>query len=147
MTVVMRCYEVGDQRDCLALFDGNCPDYFDPGEREDYVEFLAAQPAGYEVCLQGQRLVGAFGVCERAEGGWALRWILISPAAQGQGVGTAMMARALAVCRAGGRAVLHIAASQKSAPFFTRFGARAVASIPQGWGPLLDRIEMELNCL
>jgi hypothetical protein len=58
-----------------------------------------------------------------------------------------MMARALEVCRDRGMGPLHISASQKSAPFFARFGARAVETVPHGWGPLLDRIEMELDCL
>lgn len=143
----MRSCQESDGATCLALFDQNCPEFFDPGERADYVGFLDSRPAGYELCLLEGRVVGAFGVCERAEGGVALRWILIAPSAQGRGVGTAMMERALAACRERGAPVLHIAASQKSAPFFTRFGARAVATIPRGWGPQLDRIEMELDCL
>ena len=145
--VSIRSFLAADHSSCLALFDQNCPEYFDPGERADYAAFLGSRPAGYELCLLEGRCVGAFGVCERAEGGVALRWILIAPVAQGQGVGTAMMARALEHCRARRAPVLHIAASQKSAAFFARFGARAVKSIPQGWGPQLDRIEMELDCL
>jgi GNAT superfamily N-acetyltransferase len=113
--VSIRSFLAADFSACLALFDQNCPEYFDPGER--------------------------------AEGGAALRWILIAPAAQGQGVGTTMMARALERSSARGAPVLHIAASQRSAAFFARFGARAVKRIPQGWGPQLDRIEMELDCL
>ena len=147
MAVLMRAYEQADQRDCLRLFDENCPEFFDPGERAQYLEFMESRPAGYEICLLQQQVVGAFGVCELVAGGVALRWILISPAAQGRGVGTAMMGRALEVCRAGGEPVLHISASQKSGPFFARFGARAIRTIPQGWGPLLDRVEMELDCL
>jgi GNAT superfamily N-acetyltransferase len=145
MAVVMRSYEVRDQRDCLALFDANCPEYFDPGERADYLEFLDQRPAGYEVCLQERSIVGAFGVCARAEGGLRLRWILIAPAAHGQGVGSAMMVRAQEACRDLRAALLHISASQKSAPFFARFGARAVETIPHGWGPDLDRVEMVLQ--
>ncbi len=145
--VSIRSFHAADHGSCLALFDQNCPEYFDPGERADYAAFLESQPAGYELCLLEGHCVGAFGVCERTAGGAALRWILIAPAAQGQGVGTAMMVRALEHCRARGAPVLHIAASQKSAPFFARFGARAVKSIPQGWGRELDRIEMELDCL
>jgi len=147
MTVVMRSYLEADQCQCLALFDANCPEFFDPGERADYVEFLDARPAGYQVCVVGAALVGAFGVCERSEGGLALRWILISPAAQGQGVGRAMMVQALEICRARRAVALHISASQKSAPFFARFGARAIRTLPQGWGPGLDRIEMLLDIM
>jgi len=37
MTVVRGSYEEADQDACLALLDANCPDYFDPGERAEYV--------------------------------------------------------------------------------------------------------------
>jgi hypothetical protein len=56
-----------------------------------------------------------------------------------------MMSRALEVCRAGEAPVLHISASQLSAPFFARFGACATTTMPQGWGPTLDRVEMVLD--
>jgi len=142
MAIITRTYGQADENHCLALFDGNCPEFFDPGERADYLEFLRSAPASYLVCVQGTELVGAFGVGERAASGLALRWILIAPAAQGQGVGRAPMAQALETCRARRAAALHISASQKSAPFFARFGARAVRTLPQGWGPGLDRVEM-----
>ena len=37
-----------------------------------------------------------------------------------------------------------IAASHKSAPFFARFGARIVETTPDGWGPGMHRVDMEL---
>ena len=84
-------------------------------------------------------VVGAFGMHD-AEG-YCLRWILIDPAAQGRGVGSAMMTRVLEI--GDGRAI-SIAASHKSAPFFARFGARVVEETPDGWGPGMHRVDMEL---
>jgi GNAT superfamily N-acetyltransferase len=138
-----RPYQSADLAALLALFDGNCPEFFAPNERDDYVEFLAATPAGYEVCLFGGKIVGAFGML-REEQGLSLRWILVSPDAQGRGLGRAIMVRVVAAVHAHGGEPLHIAASQKSAPFFTKFGAKEVRRIPDGWGPGMHRVDMLL---
>jgi hypothetical protein len=55
------------------------------------------------------------------------------------------MARVLEKARTSGMRVLRIAASHKSAPFFAGFGAEAVAETPDGWGPGMHRIDMELR--
>ena len=137
-------YQAGDQPACLALFDANCPAYFDPDERAGYVRFLESSPDGYEICLDGTRMVGAYGLRPHAPDELVLRWILIAPAVQGRGIGSAMMGRALDICRATGARLLHIAASHKSAPFFARFGAVATATVRHGWGPDLDRVDMQM---
>ena len=49
--VLIRSFLAADNGSCLALFDQNCPEYFDPGERADYAAFLESRPAGYELCL------------------------------------------------------------------------------------------------
>jgi hypothetical protein len=40
---------------------------------------------------------------------------------------------------------IRIAASHRSAPFFARFGAETVRETPDGWGPGMHRIDMELT--
>ncbi|HKB58202.1 MAG TPA: GNAT family N-acetyltransferase [Lacunisphaera sp.] len=140
---IFRPYQPADLAACLALFDGNCPEFFAPNERADYVEFLAPVPAGYEVCLLGKKIVGAFGVLREAHG-LSLRWIHVSPDAQGRGLGRTIMARVVAAVRAHGGEPLHIAASQKSAPFFSKFGAKEVRRTPDGWGPGMHRVDLLL---
>lgn len=142
--VTFRPYQAGDRPTCLALFDANSPQFFDPGERLGNVQFLEAIPEGYEVCLDENRIVGAYGVLPHAPHEFVIRWILIAPDAQGRGIGSAMMARAVSLVRATGAHRLHMAASHKSAPFFARFGARAMATTQHGWGPGLHRVDMEL---
>ena len=139
-----RPYQATDQPACPALFDANCPAFFDPGERAGYVQFLERTPDGYEICLDGTRMVGACGLRTHAPDELVIRWILIAPDVQGRGIGSAIMARALDVCRTTGAGLLHMAASHKSAPFFARFGARATATVRHGWGPDLDRVDMQI---
>jgi GNAT superfamily N-acetyltransferase len=139
-----RPYEANDRSACLALFDANCPEFFDRGERSGYVQFLDTIREGYEVCQLDGRIVGAYGIRPHAKDELVIRWILIAPDAQGRGVGRAMMTRVLNTVRQTGVRRLHMAASHKSAPFFARFGARATATVQHGWGPNLHRIDMVL---
>jgi GNAT superfamily N-acetyltransferase len=145
MNTEFRIYRSSDRDGCLALFDANCPAFFAPNERQEYDEFLSAAGDAYTVCLLDGDLVGAYGVEPREDAGLALRWILLSPAVQGRGLGSRMMARMAGEARARGASHVEIAASDKSAPFFARFGAREVRTIPDGWGPSMDRVDMLLT--
>jgi len=139
-----RAFASADIPACLALFDGNCPAYFAPNERADYRAFLDAAPEGYEVCMLDGAIVGAYGVHATGDGNAALHWILLAPAAQGHGLGAAIMARAMRMLDERGHDTLHISASHRSAPFFARFGAVEDARIADGWGPGMHRVEMRI---
>ncbi len=38
-----RPYQTADREACLGLFDANCPEFFAPNERADYVAFLETE--------------------------------------------------------------------------------------------------------
>lgn len=139
-----RAYRTSDRSTCLTLFDENCPASFAPNERDDYATFLDAATSHYVVCLQGGTIVGAYGLYPVEDGGSALRWILVSSSLQGAGLGSIVMAHVLSDLRASARFPLHISASHKSAPFFAKFGATEIHTIPDGWGPSMHRVEMRL---
>ena len=143
-TLRFRSWREEDREACLSIFDANCPTYFAPNERSEYASFLDAAPDGYEVCEMNERLVGACGLIRR-DSGVSLNWIMIDPEAQGYGIGAAMMERVVSLARASGLAEVNIAASHKSAAFFERFGAVVTARIADGWGPGMDRVDMELR--
>lgn len=144
-SVVFRPYAAADFTACLDLFDANCPEFFAPNERADYSAFLGLGREGYDVCLVDGSIVGAFGLIDGGAGCTHLNWILLDPRFQGAGIGSAIMHRVDASARASGSALVRIAASHKSAPFFGRFGAKAVKVIPDGWGPGMHRVDMELR--
>jgi GNAT superfamily N-acetyltransferase len=139
-----RPYRESDRETCLQLFDANCPAFFAPNERSDYERFLGAAIDRYQLCLIDGRVVGAYGIYPDGTDSLALRWIVLSPQVQRKGLGTAMMNRIVAELRQVEGARLRISASHKSAPFFARFGARERKRIPDGWGPGMHRVEMEL---
>jgi len=140
-----RAYRAADKAACLALFDANCPAFFAPNERDDYASFLASAPPQYRVCVEGAQIIGAFGVLPAEAGEGRLNWILVDPRRQGTGLGSAMMSEVRQAVLAGGMHTVHIAASQHSAPFFTRFGATPERETRDGWGPGMNRIDMRLE--
>ncbi|MBM3124445.1 MAG: GNAT family N-acetyltransferase [Chloroflexi bacterium] len=142
--ISFRRYRPNDQAACLALFEGNCPAFFAPNERSDYLGFLEAEPLDYKVGLIEGRIVCAFGLqIDRSEG--TLKWMLVCPQQHAQGIGTGIMEHVLSESYTAGVQLLRIAASHKSAPFFARFGAQPVDEIPNGWGPGMHRVDMEMR--
>ena len=142
--LVFRGYQPADRDACVALFDANCPAFFAANERAGYVTFLSTAAGSYELCLIDQQVAGAYGLAPHSSGGLALRWIVLSPHVHGHGLGTRIMIRVLETLRARRAPPLHIAASHKSAPFFAKFGAQELATIVNGWGPAMHRVDMLL---
>ncbi len=141
---LFRAYSSADREACLEIFDANCPTFFAPNERDDFVTFLDARSVGYEVCVVNERVVGAFGLFGNGRQTKSLNWLLIDPHSQGIGIGSAIMDRIVSSGRHSGLRLLSIAASHKSAPFFSRFGAVTTAVVDDGWGPGMNRVDMEL---
>ena len=142
--ISFRPYCHADLRACLDIFDANCPRYFAPNERDEYAAFLADAPDGYTVCELKGNAAGAFGLSDDGDDAWRISWILMRPDAQGHGIGSLIMERALQDARTSGARMLSIATSPRSEGFFARFGAQPVAILKDGWGPGLDRVDMEL---
>lgn len=151
----VRRYSPADREALLAIFDDNCPAFFAPNERDDFAAFLDALDIvpegpvdgyGYVVVEHDGRVVGAHGVREDSDtDGCRLTWIMHAMSVQGRGFGRQVMERVLRVARANGAASVGIAASDRSAPFFARFGATVEQVTPDGWGPGMHRVDMRLS--
>ena len=133
-----------DHDACMRVFDANCPEFFAPNERQEFLDFLDGKPEGYEVCNVDGSVCGAFGLSADGEDVKTLNWILIDPQTQGLGVGSDIMKRVIRSGRQSQTRIVKIAASHKSAAFFARFGATVISSTKDGWGPGMDRVDMEL---
>jgi N-acetylglutamate synthase-like GNAT family acetyltransferase len=139
-----RPYREADRQACTSIFDANCPEFFAPNERRDFEDFLESVPGDYEVCEVDGKILGAYGLIVDGKNTKTLNWILLDPQTQGIGVGSTIMERVIQLSRTSQTRVVKIAASHKSAPFFARFGASATALTKNGWGPGMDRVDMEL---
>ncbi len=139
-----RAFRDADADACLAMFDSNVPGAFAPNERPEYAAFLDDGPRDYWVACDGPEIVGAFGFSVDPEAGRGrIRWILTHSGARGQGLGRQMMAKIREQARSRDISIVDIAASHVSAPFFGRYGAKERTRTVDGWGPGLDRVDME----
>ena len=69
---------------------------------------------------------------------------MLDPHVKGHGIGSAMMHEVIAIAATANAEHIDIAASQHSAEFFAHFGAVELQRSKDGWGPGMDRINMEL---
>ncbi len=146
MEVAFKSYSSSDKERCLALFDSNCPEYFAPNERRDYENFLSSNPSGYEVCIGNKKIAGAFGLFKEENNNHCrLDSILLSPDAQGKGIGSIIMDRVVMQAKDFGVDRVFIATSHKADKFFKKKGAVKLSETKHGWGPDMHRIDMELH--
>lgn len=83
----MRAYTAGDQAACLALFDGNAPEYFTAAERAAYEAWLNAPRGSYFVAEHDGALAGCGGIAAESPGLASLTWLMVRRDLHGQGLG------------------------------------------------------------
>lgn len=152
----IRRYEARDRAACVAIFGSNCPQYFDPSERELLLGWLDA-------CEQGRlrhatSLAEEFLVLERdgavlsCGGFYVLRtpqrasmvWGMVQREHHREGLGRELLVHRIELLRSSyPDHAITLDTSQHTAPFFERLGFRVTARKPDGYGPGLDRIDME----
>ena len=145
--VSVRPYAPQDRMACLAIFDGNTPDYFGPSERTEFAAFLDAASVNYLVLETATGvIVGCGGYYVKSSGGVAgLAWGMVDRAWHKRGLGRVLLDARLALLRRfPDAALVRVNTSQHSRGFFERCGFRAVRVVPDGYAPGIDRVESEL---
>lgn len=150
--ITSRRYRTDDLLACLAIFNGNVPEFFAPEERAEFHDFLneiKVHDDLYLVLTQAGRVIACGGLTiDRHARQAILAWGMVDRAHHGQGIGTqltqARMAQAWADPRID-RVVL--ATSQHTQGFYAGFGFAVTQITPNGFGAGLDRWDMSLNLL
>ncbi|HYC99025.1 GNAT family N-acetyltransferase [Brevundimonas sp.] len=144
---VARPYETRDREACLALFDGNCPRFFDASERAGYEAFLDGRDGPYQVIERDGRIVACGGHTMESDGRTvSLCWGMVEAGLHGAGLGTGLTRARLASARAApGARTVRLETSQHTRGFYERFGFEAVRVRPDGFAPGIDACEMRLE--
>lgn len=146
---MQRPYAPSDGEACLALLDGNTPEYFARSERAEFHDFprRLPEPANpFFVLARGGAVIGCggLGLEDGGQSAW-LTWGMVERSRHGQGLGTQLVAARLAQARALGLAAVRSATSQHTQDFYARFGLVVMQVTPAGFGPGLDRWDMVLT--
>ncbi len=142
MTTV-RPYAIGDKHACLALFDSNVPDFFDPTERDLFVDFLD-QPDGHYFCIeQDGRILGCGGFARETGGQARFTWGMVDQAHHGDGLGRLLAEHRLQeIVRAGDYKEADLSTTPRVAPFFAKFGFVETGREKDGFAPGMDKVLM-----
>lgn len=130
----------------LAIFDANTPRFFDPRERDQFVEFLDHPEGDFRVLRDDEgTTIGCGGVVVDEDGTASLVWGMIDRPLQGVGYGWWMALVRLSWIAAtphARRVVLDT--SQQTAGFYEKLGFTIFAVERDGYGPGLDRYDLEM---
>lgn len=151
MPADLRPYAERDLAACLAVFDSNCPPYFDPTERAEYEQFLRnpADRGEYFVLEQRVEVVACGGVWTAQDidltyGG--LSWGMVRAGLHGQGLGSQLTRFRLDLLRARLEVrEVRIDTSQHTERYYARHGFVTVQRRPDGFAPGLDELKMVLK--
>ncbi len=155
----IRDFRPEDRTACLALFDGNTPTYFHPGEREAFADSLASVEFLPPRLRNQGRPPGRFFVAVTDDGavagcgGWyvdgtaaTLTWGMVDRAQHRQGVGRRLLEERLKCLRAEGLArTVFVQTTAPVVGFFERFGFRVAREFYPGLVAEMPLIELSLT--
>ena len=144
---MVRAWRPDDRAQCLALFDGNVPDYFAPRERADFIAFLDDLRGPYLVIEDATGNVvasGGFQADDRDESVVVLCWGMVDRRHHRAGLGRRLLqVRVDLIAASGLFTMATIETTPFSRGFFERAGFVCTQVVSDGFAPGYDRIEMQ----
>lgn len=154
----IRTYTAADRQACFDIFDSNCPPYFDPHERDYLVNWLDhqgtvpkmvtyknAKADHFYVLETDKGVIGCGGFYITTDGKHAnMVWGMVHNAEHKKGYGTALYTyREGVVKELYPDATIVLDTSQYTYGFFEKLGKRVTKITDDGYGPGLNRYDME----
>ena len=162
MSTHIRNYQSTDKNQCLAVFQSNCPQYFDVAEYAMFEKWLDHQgnndveyssptynDAKLDVylvlCNNQNEILGCGGYYVlKDESEARLAWGMIHHDFHGEGHGRKLFDfREKDIVSRFPNIKITLGTSQYTFPFYEKMGMKVVEIIPQGYGPDLDQVNME----
>lgn len=145
--MTIRPYQADDADALLTIFRKNVPNAFGAEEVTEYEQFMRTLDLPYFVAEHDGRVVGASGYYVPPDNEPSrIVWILSDPAANGLGIGSALMNHCLdAIRQQAPDRIIECRTSQVAYRFFERFGFQVQYTKPDYWVPGLDLYYMTKN--
>jgi hypothetical protein len=143
-------YTPVDEKECLAVFDSNTPQFFAVRERETFQGFLdrLAAPYSYFVVRNaGEKTIACGGIKLELSNQLAkLRWDMVAFELHHQSIGTFLtLSRLYRICQFPEIRIVSLHTSQYSYLFYEKMGFVVQHIIPDGILPGMDEYFMKLN--
>lgn len=133
--------------DLLQIFDSNMPKYFDPSERNQYIQFFESLYQGeYYVYHEDDTYLGAGGFCTQNPGEARIVWVMVDSKSHGRGVGKALMQFFEQRIRDRKEySKISLQTSQLTDKFYEKLGYKTLYTKKDHWGEGLDLVYMEME--
>ena len=143
----IRPYSPVDKTACLAVFDSNTPQFFDPTERHNFEAFLDAPFGSYFVMENEGAIIGCGGYAiEESSSTASLIWGMVGHGLHRRRIGRfLLMFRLREITKTNGAELVRLATSQHSAGFFEKQGFKVVSIQKDGYASGMDRVEMRMK--
>jgi hypothetical protein len=133
--------------DCLKLFDSNCPRYFLPEERSDFLEFLEKFSSNYLIVRDPTgRAVASGGIAANSPIEASLCWGMVDQSLHKQRLGELLLtARLLIAAEIKEWESVVSNTTQLTEGFFRKYGFLTEKVVENHWGPGLHWYAMRLE--
>jgi [ribosomal protein S18]-alanine N-acetyltransferase len=154
--MVVRPYKPADKEKCIAIFQSNCPNFFDKDELPPFIKWLDHQGTGTPAYSNSEKdeysVIEVPGIGIIACGGFyivkgqpesRLAWGMIHAHHHRHGYGTVLYNyRAERIKKNWPQHSITLGTSQHTFLFYQKMGMDVTATFKDGYGPGLDRYDM-----
>jgi ribosomal protein S18 acetylase RimI-like enzyme len=143
---MIRPFNQSDKDILIEIFKLNTPQYFDPKELSDFLEYLDHHSDTYLTIEHDSNIVGGTGYyVKEADKSGRITWIFFHPDYAGLGLGRQVVEYCLTTLKQNPTVEkLVVTTSQLAYRFFEKFGFQLIKTEKDYWGPGLDLYEMEM---
>ncbi len=143
---MIRSYTSSDKPQLLNLLRLNTPEYFDPGEEKDFVDYLDHELDQYFVYELDSIIVGCGGLnFLKNEKEARISWDMIHPDYQGRGIGRTLTQFRIETAKRNPKVKLIVVrTSQITFPFYEKQGFKLTEVKKDFWAPGFDLYRMEI---
>ncbi len=137
-------YNLSYKKETLNLFDSNVPEFFDPTEREPFVDFLSKKLDSYYIYQLNDKVVGAGGYWNENTHEARICWLMIDRHCHKEGIGKYMMNQLHHMIKKEGiYNLITLKTAQDAEGFYKKLGYETTYFEKDHWAEGLDLYFME----
>ncbi len=143
---MIRPYKTEDKSTLVHILRLNTPEYFDPSEEKDFIEYLNNHLESYFIVEEDNSIVGSGGINYFPEEETArISWDIIHPDYQGKGIGKALtLYRIEEIKRQPNIKQIIVRTTQLVYKFYGKMGFELEKTEKDFWAPGLDLYQMRM---
>ena len=142
---MIKKYSESDKQEVIKLLQLNTPEYFDPSEEIEFIDYLDNKIEDYFVVLRESKVVGAGGINYFPnENSSRISWDMIHPEYQGKGVGKELTQYRINLIKASSKNIelIVVRTTQLTYKFYQKMGFTLETVKKDFWAKGFDMYQM-----